>query len=219
MDKDDIAVLIARLSAQQVLPRADALVRRAITDAAFHDALQERLAACGLEFHDNPYADHVALRLKREFEAPVMGGESSWLSNNLGLPRDAVALLVVLWALLILPKRQRQIERKQKELPANQGEMFAQERPLPDAAAVGVSVATTALFTDFADRLGGRTKLQANLGLLKRLGFVEETRKGELVEGPLLDVVLDYNRMAGRILDGALTDLLAQGAAAAPEDH
>lgn len=216
MDKD-IAILIARLSARQVLPRSDALVRRAITDASFHEQLQARLAECGLEFHDNPYADHVALRLKREFEAPVMGGESSWLSNNLGLPRDAIALLVVLWALLILPKRQRQIERKQKEQPADQGEMFAQEKPVPDAASVGVSVATAALYSDFADRLGGRTKLQANLGTLKRLGFVEETRKGELIEGPLLDVVLDYNRMAGRILDGALTDLLAQASPPAPE--
>lgn len=217
MDKD-IAILIARLSAQQVLPRTDPLVRRAITDPVFHEEMQTRLAACGLEFHDNPYADHVTLRLKREFEAPVMGGESSWLSNNLGLPRDCVALLVVLWALLILPKRQRQIERKEKAESAAQSEMFAQERPIPDAQSVGVSVPTVALFTDFADRLGGRTKLQANLGQLKRLGFVEETRKGELIEGPLLDVAIDYHRMAERILDGALTDLLAQRPATVIEE-
>jgi len=219
MDKDDISILIARLSAQQVLPRTDTLVRRAITDSSFLEELQNRLAGCGMEFHDNPYADHVALRLKREFEAPVFGGDTHWLSNNLNLPRDAIALLVVLWALLILPKRQRQLERRHKEQPVGQGEMFAQEKPLPDAASVGISVATTAIFSDFADRLGGRMRLQTNLGLLKRLGFIEETRKGELVEGPLLDVVLDYNRMANRILDGALTDLLAQNAAPETQEN
>ena len=64
----ELQVLVARLAARRWLPREDELVRRALTDDAFHAALAARLAACGLELAENPYADHVALRLKRELE-------------------------------------------------------------------------------------------------------------------------------------------------------
>ena len=108
----EIRTLAARLAAAQVLRRDDPMVRRVLTDELFYQQLSERLAAVGLEFVDHPYAEHVSVRLAREQEQAVFGGEETWLSNNLGLARDQIALLVVLWALLILPKRQRQIERK-----------------------------------------------------------------------------------------------------------
>ena len=64
------------------------------------------------------------------------------------------------------------------------------------------------LLADFGDKLGGKTRVNFNLGLLSRHGFIVR-RKGELAEGPLLDLVFDYERTARRILDGALSDLLA----------
>lgn len=203
----EVQVLIARLAAARALPRGDALVRRALTDELFYQTLSERLSACGLEFVEHPYADFVALRIKRELEQPVFGGEDVWLSNNLHLKRDQIALLVVLWALLILPKRQRQLERKSEGASARQGEMFATEKPVPTAAELQISVLEAALVADFGERLGGRARIkQFGLPVLSRLGFIER-RDGRIYEGPLLDLVLDYNRMARRVLDGTLADL------------
>lgn len=207
--ESELQILVARLAAHRVLPRSDALVRRALTDDLFFKGLQERLAACGMELVEHPFAEHVALRIRRELEQPVFGAEDHWLSNNLHLARDQVALLVVLWALLILPKRSRQIERKGRDSTQAQSEMFAADRPLPTSAEMDIFVAEAALLTDFGDRLGGRTRVNIGLGVLSRHGFVDR-RAGRIYEGPLLDLVLDYERMARRVLDGALTDLLGK---------
>lgn len=202
----DIRTLAARLAANQVLRRDDPQVRRVLTDELFYDQLCERLAGVGLEFVDHPYAEHVTVRLAREQEQAVFGGEETWLSNNLGLSRDQIALLVVLWALLILPKRQRQIERKSAKDSTAQSEMFATDKPIPTGAELGISVNENTLLADFGDRLGGKTRINFGLGALSRHRFIER-RAGLIVEGPLLDLALDYNRMADRILDGTLTEL------------
>lgn len=208
--ESELQTLVARLAALRVLPRSDALVTRALTDDLFFSALTERLKACGLELVEHPYAEHVCLRIRREMEQPVFGAEDHWLSNNLNLTRDQMALLVVLWALLILPKRSRQIERKDDAATQHQGEMFAADKPLPSAEDLDISVAEATLLADFGDRLGGRSRIkQFGLPVLSRHRFIER-RDGRIYEGPLLDLVLDYNRMARRVLDGALADLFGQ---------
>ena|GEM_PF-317486 len=95
-----------------MLPREDPLARRALTDEAFRQELDLRLSNCGLELLDNPYASHVAAGIKRELEEAVFGAEEQWLNDNMGLQKDGVALLIILWALMILPKRERQIARR-----------------------------------------------------------------------------------------------------------
>ena len=67
----ELQTLIARLAAHRVLPRSDALVMRALTDDLFFTALTERLTACGLEWVEHPYAEHVCLRIRRELEVEV----------------------------------------------------------------------------------------------------------------------------------------------------
>ncbi len=203
----ELQTLVARLCAHRVLPRTDAQVKRALTDDLFYKALAERLTACGLELVEHPYADNVCLRVRRDMEHAVFGGEDAWLSNNIGLKRDQVALLVVLWALLILPKRSRQHDRRDAPDTQRQNEMFAVEKPLPTASDIGINVAEATLIADFGDRLGGKARIK-NFGLpmLSRLGFIER-RDGRIFEGPLLDLALDYGRMAPRILDGTLSEL------------
>lgn len=205
----ELQTLVARLAALRVLPRNDALVKRALTDDLFFNALTERLKAGGLELVEHPYAEHVCLRIRRDMEQPVFGAEDHWLSNNLGLKRNEMALLVVIWALLILPKRSRQIERKDDVTSVRQGEMFASDKPLPTADELNISIADATLLADFGDKLGRKMGLQTGLGVLARQGFIER-RDGRIYEGPLLDLVLDYNRMARRVLDGALADLFGQ---------
>jgi len=205
---DETAALVARLLSQRWLPRDDVHARKALLDEAFREELDRRLAAVGLELREHPYSAFIGVAVARANEKLVFGGSDSWISNTLQLDRDAVALLVVLWALIVLPKRQRQLERQQAEADASQRLMFAEAKPISRDVSLSPVIAERTLLADFGDKLGGKTRVNFNLGLLSRHGFIAR-RKGELAEGPLLDLVFDYERTARRILDGALSDLLA----------
>lgn len=203
----EVRTLIAKLMAQQALRRDEPLVSRALTDEAFRQELELRLKGCGLNFLENPYCEFVCLVLDRDMEQPVMGGGDAWFSNTSGMGRDCVALLIVIWALIILPKRQRQIERR--EVDEEQTEMFNSEKPLAKGKEVSAPLSRNALIADFGDMLGKKTRIDGNLSLLARHGFIVRQRE-MIFEGPLLDLVLDYNQLAERILEGALHDLLGR---------
>jgi hypothetical protein len=205
---DEAASLAAQLLARRWLPRSHPLIKRALIDAELWAAVTERLAGVGLRLVDNVYADHVTVALLRPAESAVFGETGLAANNNLELPRDGVSLLIVLWSLIVLPKRQRQLARS-ADAGDNQGEMFAAAKPLPTAASVSPLLSYRSLLADFGDQLGKKTRLDGNLKLLERNGFI--TRKGEdIAEGPLLDLLLDYDQLAPRILDGALADVLAR---------
>ncbi len=213
MDKQ-LEQFSARLLAESYLPRTDKMVRRALTDELFRQDLDQRLAQCGLYLLENPYADYVALGLKRENEEAVFGGEENWLNNNMGLSRDAVALLVVLWSLLILPKRERQIIQREQASPPLQTGLLDEDKKSASSkiaknedAAQGVAEST--LYADFAEQLGGKARVGINLGTLSRVGLIQRRNK-IIYEGPLLDLLLDYSKLAPRIINGALADILAQ---------
>jgi hypothetical protein len=215
---DDTASLVTRLLAQRWLPRDDVQARKALLDESYREELDRRLEAVGLELREHPYAAYIGLAVARKSERAVFGGSDSWISNTMQLDRDGVALLVVIWALIVLPKRQRQVERQELENAASQSQMFAEEKPIPRDPTLSPVIAERTLLADFADKLGGKTRINFNLGTLNRLGFIVR-RKGEVAEGPLLDLAFDYERTARRILDGALGDLLAEAAARASSAH
>lgn len=207
MNTDDAQVLIARLIADRWVPRADPLSRRVLVDEDFREDIERRLSACGLRLLDNPYATHIALGLATAAEEPVLARNGQWLSSNLGLARDCVALLVVLWALLILPKRERQVSRRDNA-ETQQNDMFGLEKPIPTGGGVEGNLPERTLIADFGKQLGGKTRIGFNLGILSRHGFIER-RNNVIYEGPLLDLALDHSVLAPRILDGALAELLA----------
>jgi hypothetical protein len=201
---DDSQILIARLLTHQTLKRDDRLVRRALSDELFRADVDTRLTAVGLKFLDNVYADHVTLALAREVEPKIFGAREVWQNNNFGLARDGVALLVVLWAQIILPKR----ERQEAHQPADQdqNDMFGKEKPLPRAEETSIGISYRALLADFGDKLGKKTRMDMNLGQLSKLGFIE--RKGDFIhEGPLLDLMMDTDVLKERIINGALADV------------
>lgn len=208
---DALSILCARLIAHRFLPRADPQVRRVLVDEDFRQSLETRLGEVGLCLLENPYAEYVAAGLNRDLEAFVFGEGDAWINNNMNLPRDAVALLVVLWALIILPKRERQISRAEREAEG-QGDMFGAAKPLPQGEDVSVGVPEDALYADFRDKLGGKARMNMNLSQLARLGFIERRNK-VLVEGPLLDLMFDYATLAPRIIGGALAEVLKRRAA------
>jgi hypothetical protein len=207
--EQQIRTLTARLLASRSLPRTDALVRRALVDEAFRVDLDARLAAVGLQLIDNPYAAHVAVALTADVHEPVFGATREYAASNLGLTRDQLALLVVIWALIILPKRERQVNR-QKLADDGQGDMFGKDGPLEHGEEVSGAIVEASLLADFAPVLGHKTYVQGKLlSRLAQLGFIER-KGGMILEGPLLDVLLDYRTLADRIIYGTLGEVLAQ---------
>lgn len=209
MNHDPAARLIARLLALRYLPREDAEIRRLLIDSSFRDEVEQRLAASGLRLLAQPFAAFVGVALTRECESAVFEQNDTWQASNIGLPKDAVALLIILWALIILPKRERQLtgETEQQE---TQNELFENVKLTPLAHEASRGIPENALLEDYGKLLGGKARIQQfALPQLSRLGFIE--RKNKVIhEGPLLDLAFDYAEMAPRILNGALADLLKQ---------
>ncbi|HRO37802.1 hypothetical protein [Thauera sp.] len=203
----ELKTLTARLLAQRWLPRSDRMVRRALVDETFRLELDRRLADVGLRLLDNPYAAHVGVALQPELAEPVFGAGREYAASNLGLTRDEIALLVILWALIVLPKRERQVTRREL-VDDGQTDLFGGDKPVAHGDAVSGTLTEASLIADFGPRLGGRTKVRNfMLGKLARLGFIER-RNGLITEGPLLDLALDYRVMADRIIHGTLGEIL-----------
>jgi len=209
---DDAALLAAELLARRWLPRQHPKVKRALVDAELWQAVQDRLGQVGLRLVDKLHADHVSVALLRSAESSVFGEAGLNSHNNIELPRDAVSLLVVLWALIILPKRERQAARAAGLESKGQNEMFHTDRPMPSAASVSPVVSYKALLADFGVQLGKKMRMDGNLKRLARQGFIVQ-RGDDISEGPLLDLLLDYDTLAPRILDGALGELLGRARA------
>lgn len=209
---DDPQILIARLLAHQTLRRDDKLVKRALSDELFRADVDARLSACGMKLLDNVFADHVTLALERDVEPKIFGMREVWQNNNLGLARDGVALLVVLWAQIILPKRERQEAHQNAD--QDQEDMFGKDKPMPRAEDSSIGISYKALLADFGDKLGKKTRMDMNLGQLAKLGFVER-RNDMIVEGPLLDLMMDTDTLKERIINGALADIFQRAPAEA----
>lgn len=199
-------ILLARLLAHRFIPRNDPLARRALVDESFRETLEHKLDEMGLVLLENPYAEYIAIGLQPELNDWVFGEGENWLSNNMGLPRDAVALLVVLWALIILPKRERQIARSES-VGDSQSDMFGAAKPITHGEEVAPGVPEDAVYADFGKKLGGKMRFATNVVQLAKLGFI--VRRNKMIhEGPLLDLVIDYSKLAPRIINGALADVL-----------
>ena len=216
---DDAALLAAELLARRWLPRQHPKVKRALIDADLWAATQDRLAQVGLRLIDNLYADHVSVALLRPAETTVFGEAGLNSHNNIDLPRDAVSLLVVLWSLIVLPKRERQVTRRELA-DDGQSDLFGgADKPVAHGESVSGALTEASLIADFGPRLGGRTKVRNfMLGKLARLGFIER-RNGLISEGPLLDLALDYRVLADRIIHGTLGEVLATAGHALPEGN
>ncbi len=198
--------ICARLLRSGAVPRAE------LPDLDFpevrHD-VERRLGAVGLVLATSAYSDHVGIRLSPD----VIGDTAFDAASNLGLRSDACALLVILWARLVLQKRTATDTR---ELPG-QNALFAGERT--DAArSYRPSVRMEALVREFRTVLGGRSRIQSLVTQLRRLQFL--AGHGEIIEaGPLLELGIDGERMIGFIRREVLAKLLAEREQAEGEEE
>ena len=203
---DSAALICARLLRAGTVPRAE------LPDLDFPEVrrdVERRLQAVGLVLATSAYSDHVGIRL-----SPEMTADSAFdAASNLGLRSDACALLVILWARLVLQKRTAADTR---ELPG-QGEMFTGERTAA-AREYRPSVRLEALAREFRAVLGGRSRIQSLVTQLRRLQFL--AGHGEVIEaGPLLELGIDGERMIGFIRREVLAKLLAEREAAGKDEE
>lgn len=194
------------------LLRSGAVLRAELPDLDFpevrHD-VERRLGAVGLVLATSAYSDHVGIRL-----SPDVTGDTAFdAASNLGLRSDACALLVILWARLVLQKRTATDTR---ELPG-QNALFTGER-MDAARSYRPSVRLEALVREFRTVLGGRSRIQSLVTQLRRLQFL--AGHGEIIEaGPLLELGIDGERMIGFIRREVLAKLLAERERAEGEEE
>jgi hypothetical protein len=208
----------ARICARLIV--AGAVARKELPEIdhpAIRTEVEERLSRCGLTLTTSAYSDHVGLQLDPATSDPSVLDEPS----NLGLPADACALLTVLWARLALQRRTAEDTRDTPD---------AQRRLLPDepgaaARRYSPSVRFETLRREFGAQLGGRVRLKALLGRLRRLGFVRYARLDAIEAGPLLELGIDGERMVafirsrvlGRLLEARAPQEIASEPSAAPD--
>ncbi len=194
---DEAALACARLV------REGAVLRRELAELEHPDVRREvesRLAAVGLELATSVYSDHVGVRLSPE----VASDPAFDAASNVGLHSDHCALLVVLWARLVLQKRavadSRSVPGQAALLPNDRTDAAREFRP---------HVRLNALVREFGDVVGGRTRMKTLVSKLRQLKFLGG--RGEVIEpGPFLELGIDGERMTEFIRRKVLSDLLAR---------
>lgn len=198
--------ICARLLREGSVPRA------ALPDLDFPDVRHEverRLGGVGLVLATSVYSEHVGIRLSPEITADTAFDAAS----NLGLRSDACALLVILWARLVLQKR---TAAETRELPG-QSALFTREQAAA-ARSFRPRVRLEALVREFRPVLGGRSRIQSLITQLRRLGFL--AGYGEQIEaGPLLELAIDGERMVAFLRREVLAQLVAEREGATARSH
>lgn len=180
-DDDPVAAMLAPFFHKGYLARRDA---RALMDPAARAEAERRLNAVGLSLAWSPYSRYYGLAL-----ADGPGERQERITNLAELDRNALALLVILWARLVLPQRLAEEGREG-----------------------GVAEPTSsfdALNAEFGKKLGGR-RFEMYVTQLKRLGFLEYTRKDEIKAGPFLDLLGDANKLASYLRQSTLAKVLSE---------
>jgi hypothetical protein len=192
----------ARLIAARLL-REGAVLRSEIEDLDHPEVRREvekRLEAAGLTLASSAYSEYVGIRI-----SPDIAGDRAFdAASNLGLRADACALLVVLWARLVMQKRTATDSR---QTPGD-SRLFAADAA--EAARNFVpSVRFEALAREFQDVFGSRSHLKRLVTQLRRLKFA--AGRGEVIEaGPLLELGIDGEAMVAFIRRGVLSRLTEQ---------
>lgn len=190
--------ICSRLMIKPYIPKSD--FKDLVVNEDLRRDVEARLRTVGLQLVDNYYSKFFAVRLVDEIERDA---SLSW-ATNFGLEKPAVALLVVLWAKLVFPKR---VAQERRETPGdNVRPLFPASEPIPD---IELSTSEAALRAELGRKCGGQ-KLNIYLGQLKRHGFIEYSRMDHITEGPLLDLLIDGAQMAIKLKNSALWDVLGR---------
>jgi hypothetical protein len=143
--------------------------------------VEQRLDVVGMCLVIYVYSESVGVGLNSYTAAD---DRLEW-SNNFGLERGAMALLLILWAKLILPKRLAQEERQPED-----GAVSSLFPELEEIPAPKVSVSREQIVAEFGDVLGGVIMTNKYVAQLSRARLVR-AHSGIIEEGPKLALVVD----------------------------
>lgn len=190
--------ICSRLMIKPYIPKAD--FKDLVVNEDLRRDVEARLRTVGLVLVDNYYSKYFAVRLADEIERDAA---LSW-ATNFNMEKPAIALLVVLWAKLVFPKR---VAQERREQPGdNVRALFPANEPIPE---IELSTSEAALRAELGRKCGG-AKLPIYLGQLRRHGFLEYSRLDHITEGPLLDLLIDGQQMAIKLKNSALWDVLGR---------
>lgn len=184
-ENDEVATILQPFFQKGFLARREA---KGLMDPNKRAEAEKRLNAVGLTLAWSPYSRYYGLAM-----ADGPNGKVERITNLNELDRNALALLVIMWARLVLPQRL-----------AEEGREGGVAEP---------TVAFDALNAEYGKKLGGR-RFEMYVSQLKRLGFLEYTRKDEIKAGPFLDLLGDSNKLASYLRQSTLAKVLADVPAA-----
>ena len=193
---DEAVQICARLIALGAIPRQEL---PELDHPVIRDEVEKRLAQCGFALASSAYSDHYGVRLTSNADASVMD-----TTSNMALGADACALIAILWAKLALQKR---TAADWQVTPLEQGELLA-DRRREHALEFRPSVRFETLVHEFGRKLGGRVRLKAMLGHLRKLKFITYRRLDDIQSGPLLELAIDGEKMIGFIRSRVLSQYL-----------
>lgn len=212
--KEKAQEISSMLIAKRFMPKKH--LREMFINEELRSEVETNLKAVGLELATHIYSGYVAVKVSKNMEASVFSDDKGgYTATNNVLSRGTLALLTIIWAKIILPKRQMQIERGASE-DNGQNSLWFQKKPIPMNEDI-VFLDEKALLADFGDRLGGKIAFYRYLSELARADFIVRKDK-KIYEGPLLDIVVDYSILAPRIINGALGEMLGMNQDAPPVD-
>lgn len=200
--KERAKEISALLVARRFIARTE--LRDMFLDEELLAEVEKNLQMIGLDLATNVYSKYVSLKVARDMESSIFDdGKGGYISSNY-LKKGDIALLAIIWAKIILPKRQMQIERK----PADdvQASLLPESKPIPRDDEL-ISIDEKALFADFGEKFGGKTMFSRYLSNLSRADLIKR-KNGTVYEGPLLDTIIDYSLLAPRIINGTLGEIL-----------
>jgi len=203
MSEQDAILICARLL------REGFILKTEFPQLEFDDELvadiRRRLQSTGTDLVTTVQSPYYAVRFQPEIQ-------QDWdESNNLGLRSNEIAMLVILWSKLILPKRAMSEGKINNALDKLQETVEEQDSSqnkdiTPEEEQIYVKI--TELWAEFGENFGSKTTFRAILSRLNNLQFIR-LHNEVVTEGNFLDLLINSQEMAKEIKRSALAYKLA----------
>ncbi len=197
-ERDRAQEFCSILLANGYVPVAD--FRDLLYNEELREVVERRLEGVGMRLIYNIHSEYWGVGLNSKTAAD---DRLEW-SNNFGLSRGAMALLLILWCKLILPKRLEQ-EAQSEQQPSLLQESFAELAP--NAPTPRASISRDQIVAEFSKLLGGVTNTSKYISQLARAKLIK-AHAGVIEEGPLMSLVISESELNDELRREVLLSVL-----------
>lgn len=181
-ERDRAEEFCSLLISNGYVPVAD--YRDLLYNPELRELVERRLNGVGMRLIYNIHSEHWGVGLNKNTSSD---DRLEW-SNNFGLGRGSMALLLILWCKLILPKRlEQEAQAEDDDQPSLLQETFAELAP--NAPSPRASVSREQIVAEFSQLLGGVTNTSKYISQLARAKLIK-AHGGVIEEGPLMSLVI-----------------------------